>query len=623
MKKILSYIIVICSFAGLNSCSDFLDQTAEDMNTIEKVFASRTDTKKWFARLYATMNSGDGGYFMNELEKCMYDHVWMWATDDAAVYMDWATRKWYQGTVAPANYVNGASGYEQDPFYRMYQGIRHANLFLENVEKCTELSETEKRQMIAEAKFMRAMYHFWTLRCNGPIPIVEKSVAVSEAGALTPRNSMDECVDWLSQQFDDAAKDLLASRNDAELSFPTRKAALAIKSRLLLYAASPLYNGNTVYANWKNRDGKQLINQVYDKEKWKRAADAALAAIKAAEEQGAKLHQAEIKDGATDEEKFEAYVKARREVTTTWNDEVLWGRPQYGETYFYYMNSLPGVFFSWFGGNGVTLELINKYSMRDGSPAPDVQEWFAAPKFSTEDGFGTQANTFWMCVDREPRFYADTHFPNMRVSYATTAHPDKVETVEFWASGNSGYNNNDGNMNYTGFSTRKNIPVSMRSDREEGITETDTYANVFPVIRLGELYLNYAEALNEYYRGSNADILTYLNKIRNRAGLPSYTGTYTYEQLQTMIRDERRVELAWECHRFFDVRRWFIAHGPNGVFNTPVHGFNYTKGTSATDLDFFMYTKTQDRTFRLEHYFYPIAAAEVAYNTELVQAPFY
>ena len=86
---------------------------------------------------------------------------------------------------------------------------------------------------------------------------------------------------------------------------------------------------------------------------------------------------------------------------------------------------------------------------------------------------------------------------------------------------------------------------------------------------------------------------------------------------------ERRVELAWECHRYFDVRRWFIAHGDNGVLNTPVYGFNVAEGENATDPKFFTMTEGMPRIFRMEHYLAPVKASEVAYNTNLVQAPFY
>jgi len=163
----------------------------------------------------------------------------------------------------------------------------------------------------------------------------------------------------------------------------------------------------------------------------------------------------------------------------------------------------------------------------------------------------------------------------------------------------------------------------MQTDKE---TSSDTW-NLkipFPHIRLGEIYLNYCEAINEYEgQGGHAKLLPYLNQIRNRVGLPSYTGNYTQDEMREMIRHERRLELAFECQRFFDVRRWFIGHGPSGLFNQPAYGLDMTRGEHATDPSFFSLVKLQDRVFRLEHYFLPIASSEVTMNTELVQAPFY
>lgn len=623
MKKYI--IILLC--CSLFSCSDFLDQTTEDINTIEKVFTNKNDVEKWFARLYSTASDQvtTGGYFMNELEQCQYNHPWLFATDDAVAFLDWHIRKWNLGTINPATFSTGMDGYDIDPFTRNFQGIRHASIFLENVDKCEDLTEHQLTTWKAEAKFMRAMYHFWALRCNGPIPIVESSFAISEAGSSTARNSMDECVSWLSNEFDEASKNLLETRTVGEWGFPTQVSALAIKSRLLLMDASPLYNGNTVYSNWRNKDGKQLINSSYDHEKWKYAADAAISCINKAHSLGYKLKTVSADDLAkvtTEEEEFDLYVENYRKITTEWNDELLWAKPQ--DCYFFFMNSLPGVFNSWFGGNGVSLDLANDYFMKDGSESKPIDEWFSEKKFSQEKGLGTIPNTFWMFCDREPRFYASLHFPNMEVGYPADANPDVTEIVEFWAAGSSGYDNNDGNMNYTGFSIRKHLPVSLQSDRELNLIKWE-HANPFPVIRLAEVYLNYCEAANEYYGPSkHSEVLKYLNMIRERAGIVGYpVKNYSKEEMREIIRHERRIELAWETHRFFDVRRWFIAHGSEGVFNKPVYGLNYTKGKHATDPEFFEKKKIQDRTFRIEHYFYPLSASECAFNSELVQAPFY
>ena len=256
-------------------------------------------------------------------------------------------------------------------------------------------------------------------------------------------------------------------------------------------------------------------------------------------------------------------------------------------------------------------------------------EWFENKEFSTEDGNGTIANTFHMFVDREPRFYANIHFPNQRVSYAYPNEGDSYQDsdgygiVDYWYKGLSGNGSTPGDKNTTGFSVRKGLPLNYCSSKEKA---KDTWnLNVpFPIIRLGEVYLNYAEALNEYYGESRQDeVLEYLNAIRERAGIPGYEDSYSQEEMREMIRHERKIELCYECQRFFDVRRWFIAHGPNGAFNHNEYGLDMSKGENATDKEFFSMTEAAIKRFDIKHYLMPIKASECELNTELVQAPFY
>lgn len=607
MRKNILMLLVPVLFAGCN----FLDQDPEELNTLEKVFSSRNDTRKWFARMYSS------DYFPLELWGSAYYNHYMFGTDDANNALDWHIPHVLNGSVSPETPVTSTDKYY---FQLFYQAIRHCNIFLENVDNCKELDPvTELPRMKAEARFMRAIYHFWILREYGPIPIVDKTF-ISEK---LSRSSYDECVDWICGEIDAAIPSMLEERVEDDYGFPTKGAAMAMKARILLYAASPLFNGNTVYANWKNHDGKQLISQTYDNEKWKKAADAAKAVID--------LGKYELLEPKAEDGKpltFEDYVKNYQKITTTWNKELIWARPQ--ATYWWTMQCLPACFHSWNARDAVSLNLANDYFMADGSEARPLKEWFDNKQWSSEDDVehGTIKNTFWMFVGREPRFYASTHFPNQRLDRYT--HPDMrnqdgsgvMTTIEFWNKGNAGKSRSTGDHNSTGLSPQKNIPLSAYSDKGKG--ECISSQIPFPVIRLGEIYLDYCEAMNEYAgAASHSTILPYLNEIRKRAGIPEYKGTYTKEQMRHMLMKERRVELAWECHRYFDVRRWFIAHGDNGVLNTPVYGFNVAEGENATDPKFFTMTEGMPRIFRMEHYLAPIKASEVAYNTNLVQAPFY
>lgn len=626
MKNKIIYLL-LASLMVLPGCADYLEQDPEELNSIDKIFTSDVDTRKWYARMYSDdflvqemMYSGQIPYF--------------WCTDEAAYIMEGNIRNTSEGKMSPDNYY-GYTGYNLYFFVRYYQAIRHINLFLENVDRCKALGETERRKFIAEARFMRAFYHYWLVRLYGPVPIVERSRTGAELATPQARNTFKECIEWIDSEINWAcANGLPEARTATDLGLPDVGAARAIQSRMHLMAASPLYNGNTVYANWKNNDGTVLMPQTYDKELWKKAADAAYEVIK--------MDRYSLKQAAADEDgnvTFDAYVDNIRTITTTWgaeNPETIWGK--INSMQWYGMCALPARWFGWNGRYSLPLDFINEFHMADGSRAPETLSWFENKQFSEDAGDGTIAGTFHMFVGREPRFYANIHFPNQRVNYQKPNETDNQQDaegygiVDFWYSGLSGHKFTTGDKNTTGFSVRKNIPLGYWSSKQNG--NANRMMNCpFPIIRLGEIYLNYAEALNEYYGEQRADeILEYLNAIRERAGIPAYPAYTDQADMREKIRHERKIELCYEGQRFFDARRWFIAHGPEGVFNHNELGLDMSRGTSptneaggstCTDPEFFTPVEAAIKRFDLKHYFMPIKASEVMLNTALVQAPFY
>ncbi|MFR9524504.1 MAG: RagB/SusD family nutrient uptake outer membrane protein [Rikenellaceae bacterium] len=599
MKKI---IILMVMSLSLTSC-EFLEQDPEQLNTIEKVFTNRTSLYQWYACLFSD------DYILDYLNAGMFYYPFNNSTDDAACLMDSPATVITQGQLSPSSLSSNLF-----PVY--YQGIRHANIFLENIDQCTDLTESETSQLIAEARFMRAMYHFWLFQLYGPIPIVEQSYDVSSDTHLPARNTVEECTEWICGEFEWAAENGLRSELIANAyGFPTKWVAKAMKARMLLLVASPLYNGNTSYSGWTNDDGTVLMPQKYDVEKWKLAADAALEVIT---ESPHALKKVALHDDGSDIT-FDEYVENFQTVTTEWSDETIWGKPS--NTFWWTPSCLPGCVAGWNGRTSMTLELAAAYSMADGTSGLDMDEYFANPTFSTAPGDGTDTDTFSMFVGREARFYASVHFPNQVISYAPSAHPDATYNIGFWYAGNSGLSVCSGDIPFTGLTPRKCIPLSATSYKNESV---ETSIIPYPLIRLAEVYLIYCEAMNEYSgEDSHSSITTYLDELRGRSGLPALNTSLSKSDMREFIRNERRIELSWEMARFYDVRRWFIAHGTDGVFNQPVHGFDLMEGESATDLAFFQKTEIQSRTFRIEHYFFPIESSECAYNTNLVQAPFY
>ena len=614
MKKII--YTVLTSLMLLPGCAGYLDQDPGGMNTIDKVFVSSVSTKAWWARMFSDDFMVQEMHYSGQIP-------YFWCTDESCYVMESNVKNTSEGLMSPDNYY-GYTGYNLYFFVRYYQAIRHCNIFIENLDRCLEMGELERRTKMAEARFMRAYYHYLLLRLYGPIPIVDRTRGANEIAAPQARNTFEYCVNWISDEIDWACNNgMPETRNETlELGLPTVAAAKAIQSRMYLMAASPLYNGNSIYASWTNRDGTPLMPKNYNKELWKKAADAAKDVIT---NYGFSLKQAPA--GAT----FDQYVDNIRTITTTWgketNPEMIWAHPN--SMQWYGMCALPARWYGWNGRYSLPAGFVNEFFMADGSKAPALESWFEDKQFSTEAGNGTIANTFWMFVGREPRFYANIHFPNQRLTYMSPSEPDGQQdsdgygVVDFWYSGLSGNGSTPGDKNTSGFSVRKNIPLDYTSNKEKG-TATRMMNCPFPIIRLGEVYLNYAEAVNEYYgEAQQAEALQYLNAIRTRAGIPAYEGTYTQEELREMIRHERKIELSYECQRFFDVRRWFIAHGPEGEFNHNEFGLDMSKGTGPTDKEFFTLVQSAIKRFNIQHYFMPIKASECELNPDLVQAPFY
>ena len=539
MKKNIVYLM-LASLLLFTGCANYLDQDPEDLNSMDKIFSSKIETTKWYNRIYSDDFMVQEMHYSGQIP-------YFWCTDESAYILESHVRNIAEGKMSPDNYY-GYTGYNLYFFVRYYQAIRHCNLFLENVDKCAELGEIDRRTMRAEARFMRAYYHYLLLRLYGPIPIVETSRSADQIGASQARNTLGECVRWINGEIDWACENGMPAARDEKftLGLPTIGAARAIQSRMLLMVASPLFNGNSAYKNWTNHDGTVLMPQTYDKELWKDAADAAKTVIDMTEYQL-------LKPAA--DATFDEIVDNLRAVTTTWgagkNTEIIWGHPN--SVQWYGMCALPARWYGWNGRYSLAIGMINDFFMADGSP-----------------------------------------------SGSTT-----------------------GDKNTSGFSVRKNLPLDYRSNKQT--SEATRMLNVpFPIIRLGEVYLNYAEALNEYYGTSRQDeALYYLNEIRTRAGIPAYEGTYSQDEMRGMIRHERKIELAWECNRYFDVRRWFTAHGPDGEFNHDEYGLDMSRGTGATDPAFFTLTKVANKRFDIQHYFLPIKSSEIMLNTQLVQAPYY
>ena len=546
--KFFSYIYISAAINiafTLSSCNGFLDREEDSFIDKTATFDSYNRTKEYLTYAYSLLPEG--------LNRFSREALLASATDDAEFAIESAEIQ--QLNNGSWNALNNPD----DVWNRYYSGISKCCTLLENTnhvnldisrldpDKQVEYANSLKdiRMWRAEARFLRAYFHFELLKRYGPIPIVTSTLSINGNYENTPRPTMKEVVDFIAKECDIAADTLELTPwrnvNDA-FGRATKGAALALKSRLLLYAASPLYVdfGDTNEAN-----------KPTDIAMWKSAADAAKAVID--------LNQYELASSYADLFKNDFQ-----------NKEYIFVR-RYAANSDFEKSNFP-VSFGGKGGTNPSQNLVDDYEMLDGTPFDWNDPAKAAQPFE----------------NRDARLGA-TILMNMA--------PFKGKKVATYPEGADASPNP--NATKTGYYLRKFLNEDVNIQ-----TGGSSSGHVVPLFRLAEIYLNYAEALNEC-DPTNPDIALYLNKVRNRASLPNVSAL-SQEQMRAVIQHERRVELAFEEHRSWDVRRWKIASSTLGaplmgvqIERKPLGGYTY------------MPVKVEQRVFQPKMYWYPIPQSEV------------
>jgi len=584
MKLFNLYTFLLLLLSGISfSCKKYFDQVPDDRITIEEVFQKKAASEQYLANVYS---------YIKDQANQWSDNPWTGNSDEIEVA--WAKYNCYRLNIGSWSPTNGYF----DLWTAYYQGIRSASYFMNHIDGNEEILRLDGQQRIdqykAEARFLRAFFYFSLMRQYGPVVLIGNEELPFDAATNDlqfPRSTFDEAVNYVAGQFDSAAMQLpVVAAEDRDWGRATKGAALAIKARLLLYAASPLYNGNTDYANFKNQDGTQLISQAYDKEKWKSAADAAKTVI--------------------DMNAYALYTDAGGDPVASyrgiflepWNNETIFARKG-NDLGGWDVHCSPRAAGGW-SGIGVTQEMVDAYAMKDGLPIN------RSPLY-TEAGFTD--GIYNMYVNREPRFYASVNYHGRKYRGGNIT---SERQLNFFNGGTDGKYEGTEDFTHTGYLVFKN--VSTNTNR---ITN-QYFSRPYVMARLGEVYLNYAEALNEYdYSAGMVEALKYLNLVRKRAGVPLYGDgadalaiPASQSEMRDAIRRERRVELAFETHRWFDVRRWKIVRD----VMKPVHGMNINGGNES---DFFKRTEVADRFWRDAYVWFPIPQWEMDRAKLVVQNP--
>lgn len=473
-----------------------------------------------------------------------------------------------------------------DVYSNMYTGLRRANMFIANVDASNIVSTPselvkdadpvrasydstlagQKSRLKGEAFFLRAYFHFELLERYGSIVLATRVFNTDEELNL-PRNTFDECVNRILIDCDSAILRLppyTDSWSASNKGRATQTGAMAVKSRLLLYAASPLYNPSG------------------DAAKWQKAADAAKALI------DRNLHSI-----------INPYVNVFLFGTAPYNKEVIFsGQPSSRNDI--EQNNAPVSYDGALGRTNPTQEMVDAFEMR------------TTGRLITDPLSGYNSSTPY--TNRDPRFDLVIHYNGKTY---------KSKTIDTYIGGKDGIGANV-NATKTGYYMRKFFNDGVTWNQQSNTSSRRPWV----IFRYAEILLNYAEALNEV-QGPTADVLRYVNQIRQRTGIalpalqtsnPTGNGYVqpTKDAMRERIHNERRVELCFEGHRFFDVRRW--KEGAR-FFNVPVTGMRITPSGTGT----FTYERfqVQNRVFADKNYLYPISQSELNRAPALKQNPGY
>ena len=599
--KYIKFLSVLLSVAFFTSCADYLDKAPEEDITFEQAFQKPAYAEAFLSSAYAGLP--------NEMWFSDWGDAnpYVMASDDLAMPYP---EKFGKLITSGAWNAYNASGQQ---WINMAESIRKVNIFLNYIHLTPfdqKYTQAKINNWIGEAILLRALCHFFSLRIYGPIPILDHKIELNEDFNALKRQPLDDCIQFILDECDRTIEILpVRITNTADHGRMNAGAAYALKARLLLYRASPLFNGNPDYRNFADKEGVKLFPQENDPSYWQKAAEAAKKCIEECEKVGYKLYDKSDGDRITVLKGI--FIDRNNEETilprNVGYDGGIWGLVE--------KCCFPRTNGGWAGTNP-TQNLVDAFEMTNGIKPIQGYQGNGRPILTPGSGYVEEGYTDendpegrWkadvrkMYTNRDPRFYAWINFNGKEF---------KGRQIEWYNSGPDGRGNESRDYNCTGYTMNKY--VNEDSDIHGGLFQRKSW--IF--FRMAEIYLNYAEALNEW-QGPVADVYTYVNKIRTRAGMPDLPANLSKEDMRQRIRDERRVELCFETHRYFDCRRWKIAPETD---NGPIYGMNITAGTSLRDDAFFERVVTETRIFRAPvHYLFPIIQDEIDKNQGLVQNP--
>lgn len=678
MKKI--YILLLILGVGyIYSCSDYLesDQYFQDRMTEETVFGSKVYSEQWLAHVFSEFTDINADVASKgHTPHCFADDMFYGDRDHE-----------YDASKSELSYNQFKMGEytendKQDSWVRCYRGIRNATTFIHKIHMNKEMSAAEIEDYRGQARFGRAYLYWLLLRKYGPIPLLpDEGIDYTKEydEIATPRSSYEECAQFIADEMLQAAKEMerLGMKRGQEVSArPTCGAALATRAKALLYAASPMANGNTRnFARLVVDDkGRELLSADYNEEKWAKAAAAARDVIELgvyelywvhARETGDIVDPATITppadgnfseknwpDGWANIDPFESYRQIfNGTLPASGNPEFIFGRGnnQGGESIAsMVVHQLPRSATGW-NTHGITQKQVDAYYMNDGTDAPGKDKEIGRGDGSERlTGFVTTSNynsgmykplrpgVSLQYANREPRFYASVAYNGSFWNLLNESKEENRNKQIFYyrddGSGN-GYNSSNAYWLRTGIGVMKFVHPS---DTYEGGNIGRIVAKPELAIRYADILLMYAEALNELdgsYTIQSWKDQTYtisrdivqmqrgIHPVRIRAGVPDFSAAAysSKDEMRKLLKRERQIELMGEGQRYYDLRRWLDADVEEAL---PIYGCNILMPQGSRVLFHqpvaIWALKT---TFADKMWFWPISHSELKRNHRLTQNP--
>jgi hypothetical protein len=663
--------ILIFMVLCISSCKEFLDVVPDSTLKLENVFSTREEAYNALAKAYSYLPTDD------------QFHTSSWLLGD-----EWVTPMSYNDNMAACRAIHIMKGLQSEvksppeinitPILGLWSGtgggkdlydaIRSTNIFLEYMSRddmVQDMEDAEKAEWKAQVKFLKAYYHFLLVQRYGPIVIADKTISpeAMKDELFQRRSKVDDCFNYIVRLMNEAIPDLKDRASMNDLGQVDKIAAKAIKARVLLFRASPFYSDNEEYfGDFFDHDGEPFFpikdDATTKKAKWKDAVDAIEEAITFAtsKENGKGLYtydKAYYIDDSKDVNRNPAQMKKlmdlRMIVCDPWNKELLWGLSYYGAATGA-ANSLqaatnimcPTGPLAWntTGANnwlGASYAMLERYYTANGLPISEDKTFDRNTMYDTETTPGVDdsdynkfagimqpgASTIKLYLNRELRFYAHLGI----TGGFWRSHTLRINTLFFSGnpSGSGGGYRSGNNYIATGIGVQKLVHPESTAGHGDRMAKYP-----LPIIRLADLYLMKAEALNEYLDAPNAEVYAAINEVRNRAGLENVQDVWSNtnivvdsaynkhtkkEGMRDIILQERSIEFAFEGSRYWDMLRHKRAPAE---FSMPVLGWNHL-GNNATA--FFVLGVKQYRRFTITDCLCPIDLDEINTNSNLIQNP--